>query len=201
MPVSSTSATVQSVPSTNQRRHLMNRIQKTVAGVAALGALGLGGAAIAGATGGNATPSESNDAPDQQLTGSAAQQAGDAAVAAVPGGKVSSVEAADEGGATAYEVKVTDPSGKLIEVGVSKTFTVTKQAADDDQGKTDEGDGEHADDHGQSEANEPAGRDGDSEHADGTDQASAQEPAGGDGDGETADDAGATAGTASAATR
>ena len=130
----------------------MNGIQKTLAGVAALAALGLGGSAIATATSNSNAPSDGGDGPDHQVAGPAAQQAGDAALAAVPGGKLASVEAADEGGATAYEVKVTDPSGKLIEVGVSKTFTVTHQNADDDPAEANGGGHETADDHGSTDA-------------------------------------------------
>jgi uncharacterized membrane protein YkoI len=162
----------------------MNLIQKSLGGVAALAALGLGGAAIAGAAGGNGStaPVQANDAPDQEIAASVEQQAGDAAVASIPGGTVKSVENADEGGTTAYEVKVTDPSGKVMEVGVSKTFTVTKTAADDNQN-----DGETADDHGQK-------GDGDGETADDQAQSTAQDPT--NADGETADDGAAA--TASA---
>jgi hypothetical protein len=147
-------------PSSTTKETPMNGIQKTLAGVAALAALGLGGSAIATATSHSSASSDGGDGPDQQVTGSAARQAGDAAVAAVPGGKLASVEAADEAGPTAYEVKVTDPSGKLIEVGVSKTFTVTHQNADDDPAEAHGSDHETADDHGSADADGERGPSG-----------------------------------------
>jgi hypothetical protein len=113
----------------------MTKLKKVLMGVAALAALALGGAAIAGATGGG------NDS-DAQLTGSAAGRAGAAAVKAVGGGTVQTIEASDESGST-YEVKV-ENAGKSYEVQLDKAFAVTKKSLDDDAAGA--GDGETNDD-------------------------------------------------------
>jgi uncharacterized membrane protein YkoI len=127
----------------------MKTLQKTLLGVAALAALALGGSALAGATSGGS--SEKNDGPDQHLTGTAADQAGAAALAATGDGDIVSVERSDEGGASVYEVKVSRDNGAVTEVQVDANNKVVSQKADDDSPGARHG--------------EPAGGDGDGEQA------------------------------------
>lgn len=144
----------------------MNQIKKVLMSIAALGALGLGGAAIADATSSGSTAK--SDAPDTQIQGTDASRAGAAAVKAAGGGKVVSVEGTDEGGTAVYEVKV-DNAGKITEVQLDKAFGVTAQKADDDKAEskdTGDGDGETNDDAaGQAKGQHDAG-DGDGETQD-----------------------------------
>ncbi len=81
----------------------MSRLKKIVAAVAALAALALGGAAIAGATGGG-DGSERGDG-DGELSAAVEKQAGDAALKATGGGTLGQMERDGEKGAT-YEVEV-----------------------------------------------------------------------------------------------
>jgi hypothetical protein len=125
----------------------MSTLKKFLMGFAAVAALALGGAALAGATAnnGDGDGEKADDGPDAALTGAPAAKAGRAATAAVGGGKVVSVERSDEGGSV-YEVKVAK-AGTTTEVQLDKAYAVTSQAADDDQGHADEretgdGDGE-----------------------------------------------------------
>lgn len=117
----------------------MNALKKVLIGVLAVAALGLGGAALAGATSGSGN--EQSDSADEQLTGATAARAGAAAAKAVGGGKVISVERSDEGGDAAYEVKV-EHSGTVTEVNLDTALGVTAQQRDDDQGAADQGDGD-----------------------------------------------------------
>lgn len=128
----------------------MDKLRKILLGIGAFAALALGGAGIAAATGnnGDGDGEKADDGPDTTLTGSTATDAGSAAIKAVGGGKVLSVESSDEGGAATYEVKV-DQAGKVTEVQLSKDLRVTATRADDDQNDRREegdGDGETADD-------------------------------------------------------
>jgi hypothetical protein len=88
-------------------------------------ALAVVGAGIAQAVGGG----------EESVTGPAAQQAGDAALAAVGGGTVLEVEQADAGDA-AYEVEVRRPDGSEVEVHLDAQFQPLGTAADDDQGES-----------------------------------------------------------------
>lgn len=109
----------------------MKHFRKTIAGVAALAALGLGGAAIAGAAGGD-DDDDSGDSPDVVVTGAKAERASTAATQALGGGTAKSVEESDEGGRAAYEVKV-DKDGTIYEVQVASDYSVVGQERDDDQ--------------------------------------------------------------------
>jgi uncharacterized membrane protein YkoI len=126
----------------------MKTFKKTLLGVAALAALALGGSALAGATSGGSN--EKSDGPDQHLTGSAADRAGAAALAATGDGDIVSVERSDEGGAAVYEVKVSKDDGTVTEVQVDGNNHVVSQKADDDSSGARHG--------------EPAGGDGDGEN-------------------------------------
>jgi hypothetical protein len=117
----------------------MKRITKVLMGIAALAALALGGAALAGATGGD----------DSSLAGDTASRAKAAALQATHGGRVNEMERDGEKGAT-YEVEVTKPDGSQVDVRLDERFGVV--AIDSDQ--EDANDTEDAGDSGQSEAHD-----------------------------------------------
>jgi len=90
------------------------------AGVAALAALALGGAAIA-----NATMGDDGEA----LTRATLERASAAALKAAGGGRVTETEHDSEGGAT-YEVEVTKPDGSEVEVLLDGSFNVISAEGD-----------------------------------------------------------------------
>lgn len=94
----------------------------TLITVGLVAALAGGGAAIASAAGGD------DDATDKPVTGSALQRASEAALASVPGGKVTGTEAGDEEGA--YEIEVTRPDGTQVDVHLDRRFNVLDARAD-----------------------------------------------------------------------
>lgn len=102
----------------------LTTIKKSLMGVAALGALALGGSQIAAAAGVGSERADGSD--DQPVTGAAAQQATRAAESAVPGAKAGDVEADDLVGA-AYEVELTRPDKSTVSVHVSKDGKVVGQ--------------------------------------------------------------------------
>jgi len=89
--------------------------------------LGVGGAAIAGATGGG----ESEDAgPDKPIAGDARSQAISAALEHTGGGKATETEVGDEEGA--YEVEVRQADGSQVDVHLNSDFKVISEVSDDD---------------------------------------------------------------------
>jgi hypothetical protein len=87
---------------------MMNRIKGVAAALAAVAALGVGGAAIASATGNGPLGDKAEDAaegPDQAIGGSALDKASAAALEFTGGGQVSGTEVGDE--ESYYEVEVT----------------------------------------------------------------------------------------------
>ncbi len=92
------------------------------AALAMLLALGAGGIAYAN-NGGDS---------EEQLTGSEAQKAKSAAIAAVGGGTVSEVERDDENGTGAFEVEVARKDGSQVEVHLDSKYNVVGQEADED---------------------------------------------------------------------
>jgi hypothetical protein len=131
----------------------MNKLQKTVAGMAMVGATLTGGAigaALVTGAGAQTTsttaaasqpappggdgqgrafdPSKgghvgANGATETLLTGDTAEKVKAAALAAVPGGTIQRVETDAEG--SPYEAHMTDASGKPVTVKVDKDFKVT----------------------------------------------------------------------------
>ncbi len=97
----------------------MRNLKKIVAGVAALAALALGGAAIAGATGGGDT-SDRGDG-DGELSAAVEKQAGQAALKLTGGGTLGQIERDDEKGAT-YEVEVNRADGSQVDVRLDDQF-------------------------------------------------------------------------------
>ncbi|HYZ19299.1 MAG TPA: PepSY domain-containing protein [Gaiellaceae bacterium] len=100
-----------------------------IAGLVAVLALALGGVAIAGATG--AFDDEGN------LSGPQADQAKAVALRITHGGKVNAVERDSEKGAT-YEVEVTRPDGKTVDVRLDASYKLV--AVDGDSEGQDSGD-------------------------------------------------------------
>lgn len=115
---------------------LKGRLPKIFAGVTALAALALGGAALAGAGQGG------SDEPEKQLTGPQADQAKQAALRATGGGTVEGVERDSEKGAT-YEVEVRKPDGSTVDVRLDGSYKVV--AIDSD---SESADGAEEDDSG-----------------------------------------------------
>ncbi|MGH8974619.1 MAG: PepSY domain-containing protein [Acidimicrobiia bacterium] len=83
---------------------------------------------VAGGLGAGAAVSQSSD--DQELTGSARDQAVDAALKATGGGTVTDTETGDDGAAYGVEVLLSD--GREVEVNLDRDFNVIGQEADDD---------------------------------------------------------------------
>ncbi len=67
---------------------------------------------------------------DQPLTGTALEQASEAALAHTGGGTVIETEVGDDGAAYGVEVRLDD--GSVVEVNLDENFAVTGQEADDD---------------------------------------------------------------------
>jgi hypothetical protein len=130
---------------------MSKQVKKIAAGIAALVALALGGAAIANATGGGA-----GSGGDQSLSGATLDQASAAALKAAGGGKVTASELDDEKGAT-YEVEVAKTDGSTVDVRLDKAFGVIAVDTDSeeaDANETDDGDnveqeGQHQGEDGQ----------------------------------------------------
>jgi hypothetical protein len=90
------------------------RTYKLIAGIAIAGVIALGGTAIARATG-------AFDDGDSNLTGPRADRAKAAALVITGGGHANSVERDSENGAT-YEVEVTRPDGKTVDVRLDENY-------------------------------------------------------------------------------
>jgi uncharacterized membrane protein YkoI len=113
----------------------MLSIRKSALTVAALGALGLGGSAVAGAAG-TATPSPTPQArPDHDaLSADVAAKVKAAALAKVPGATVLRTEAGGPNG-TAYHAHIKTSDGKLQVVLVDASFKATAVQADQGRGR------------------------------------------------------------------
>jgi hypothetical protein len=121
----------------------MTRIKKILISIVAVAGLGLGGAAIAGAAGGE----------DKPITGPALDKASKAALDHTNGGSITETEVdtpeADdekEAGDGHYEVEVKGADGKQVEVNLDQDFKVVGSEADDDDGDKDDDDGDKDDD-------------------------------------------------------
>ena len=118
---------------------MRRRFTKILAGLAALAAFALGGAAIANATG------VTGDDDGPALSSSEAARAGAAALKATGGGTVQGSERDSEKGAT-FEVEVRKPDGSVVDVRLDSNYGVI--AVDDDQ-ETNDDDGGQNDDAGE----------------------------------------------------
>ena len=101
---------------------MKDKIKGAVIALVAIVVLAIGGAAIAGATGGD----------DDKTAGQALERAKAVALDHTGGGKVTGTEAGDEEGA--YEVEVTRADGSQVDVHLDKYFNVIDQAEDGDRG-------------------------------------------------------------------
>jgi len=111
---------------------MRRRLTMILAGLAALTALALGGAAIANATG------VVGDDEGQKLSSSEADRAGAAALRATGGGTVQETERDNEQGAT-FEVEVKKADGSVVDVRLDSSYRVVgvdgdKETNDDDSG-------------------------------------------------------------------
>jgi hypothetical protein len=107
---------------------MTNPIKKTLAAIAALGALGLGGAALVQASG------EEDEKP---ATGAQADKAKSAALRITKGGSANEVERDSENGAT-WEVEVTKPGGATVDVRLDEKFGLV--VVERDRESSDDGD-------------------------------------------------------------
>jgi uncharacterized membrane protein YkoI len=114
---------------------MQTRLAKILLGLGALAVLALGGAALAGATGG-----DDSDGPDQALTGATQERASAAALRATGGGTVNETELDSEAGGT-YEVEVTREDGSTVDVRLDEAFEVVTVEGEDgeDDGAGDDG--------------------------------------------------------------
>ena len=97
-----------------------------------------GGVLAAGGIGGATAFAASGDG-DRPITGAALDKAEAAALAHTGGGNVTETEAGDE--ESAYEVEVTLPDGRQVDVQLDETFAVVGSSADNDAGEGSGGDG------------------------------------------------------------
>jgi uncharacterized membrane protein YkoI len=133
---------------------MTKKIKRGLAAVAALAALALGGAAIAGAAGGSqqasaggsqqaseptpeqsaepAASQEANEGPDRSIGGSALDQASASALKYTGGGQVTDTEVGDE--ESYYEVEVTRDDGSQVDVQLDRNFAVVGASADSEGG-------------------------------------------------------------------
>ena len=128
---------------------MATRAKKVLAGIAALAALAVGGAALAQA-GGSGSPDQQGPAPQasqpateqnesagpensaadpsKPINGGALEKAKAAALDATGGGRVTGTEVRDEEGY--YEVEVVRDDGSQVDVHLDSGFNVTDQSAD-----------------------------------------------------------------------
>ena len=112
---------------------LSTTVRKTATTVLALGALGLGGAAIAGAADNNSTSSGQARPQRQALSGDAAAKVKAAALEKVPGATVLRTEAGGPYG-SAYHAHIRTSDGTLKVVLVNSAFEATAVQADRGRG-------------------------------------------------------------------
>jgi hypothetical protein len=96
-------------------------MKRLLIALVAVAALGAGGAAIAVA-------GDDDDGSERAISGAALDRAGQAALAATGGGKVTETEAGDE--ESYYEVEVTRADGSQVDVQLDRDFHVVGQESD-----------------------------------------------------------------------
>jgi len=101
---------------------MTDKLKGTFIAVAAVVALGGGGAAIAGAAG------KRDDHGDKHITGNALARASQVALARTGGGRVTDTEVADEEGY--YEVEVSRTDGSQVDVHLDRDFKVLDASPD-----------------------------------------------------------------------
>jgi uncharacterized membrane protein YkoI len=110
--------------------HMNTKLKRGILAAAAVAALGLGGAALAGATGGSGDDGagKGDDGSGKPITGSALDRASSVALEHAGGGRVSGTEFQDEEGY--YEVEVTRDDGSQVDVHLDSHFNVLNDSAD-----------------------------------------------------------------------
>lgn len=111
---------------------MKKRLIVIVAGIAAVAALVLGGAAIAGSQG--VGPFGDDEA---SLTGPAADRATAAALKITGGGTANAVERDSEHGAT-YEVEVRKPNGRTVDVYLDASYTLVTVDGDSEANESED---------------------------------------------------------------
>ena len=106
----------------------MKRSTKIIAGTAFAAAVAAG-AGVAAASGGSGD--DAAEGPDTAITGDALQRASEAALAETGGGRVTGTEVGDE--ESYYEVEVTLPDGRQVDVQLDESFTVVGGSADHEE--------------------------------------------------------------------
>lgn len=107
---------------------MQRRTRIAVGGLAVAIALGAGAGAAASAVGG-----DDDEAP---ISGDALSRAEAAALAHVPGGRVTDTEVGDE--ESLYEVEVTKPDGSQVDVQLDQDFKVVGSDGDSDTAEDDD---------------------------------------------------------------
>jgi uncharacterized membrane protein YkoI len=107
---------------------MTHNFRKLLAGLAALAALALGGAALAAATSGE-DPAEKGDSEGSASIDSTTAARARRAAVAETGGEPGHVERDGEKGAT-YEVEVTKPDGSQVDVRLDERFEVVAVDSD-----------------------------------------------------------------------
>ena len=102
---------------------MKDKFKGALIAVGVIAVLAMGGAAIAGATGGG-----DDDGPDKAITGAALDRASQAALKETGGGKVTETEQGDE--ESYYEVEVTKADGSQVDVQLDRGFDVVGTKAD-----------------------------------------------------------------------
>jgi uncharacterized membrane protein YkoI len=105
---------------------MSSRFKKGLMGIAALAALALGGAGLAQAGSSSGSENSGQDKAERGdseggATGSGADQAKAAALRITHGGNANAVERDSENGAT-WEVEVTKPDGKTVDVRLDDNY-------------------------------------------------------------------------------
>jgi hypothetical protein len=111
---------------------MKKRLIMIVTGIAAVAALVLGGVAIAGSQG--VGPLGDDEA---SLSGPAADRAKAAALEITGGGSANEVERDSEQGAT-YEVEVTKPNGKTVDVYLDASYNLVSVDGDSEENESGE---------------------------------------------------------------
>jgi uncharacterized membrane protein YkoI len=108
----------------------MQRTRRLLVVGGAVAALAAGGAGTAIAVSGGGD--DRGDDGDVQVTGSGADRAREAALAITKGGRANSVERDSENGAT-WEVEVTRPDGKTVDVRLDERFRLVVVEGDSER--------------------------------------------------------------------
>ena len=107
-----------------------SKLKRGILAAAVVAVLGLGGAALAGATGGGGDDGggKGDDGSGKPITGAALDRASSVALDYTGGGRVSGTEFQDEEGY--YEVEVTRDDGSNVDVHLDSHFNVLNKSSD-----------------------------------------------------------------------